>query len=233
MKKVLFDTPFLSLLFHQKNQFPEDPVTGKEVTNPKERIEYLIETLEQDDAKIIVPPQALAELLACAGPSGAVYLSELQGNTVFKLEPYDTLIAVENGALEESGARRVGDAPRQKTKVDRQIVAMAKFHKVEIVYSNDKDVKALCDDLGIRVVRVWELPLRPIEMGPLFATADYELNYSDESSSESEPPSSQSPGDGKPKETLPEPPHPSGPQAVQGQPPQGSSPAPKPPPSEK
>src|SRR5687767_3537086 len=113
MKRVLFDTIFLSMLFHQKDAFPLDPATKREVTNPKERIEYLIETLEQDDAKIIIPTPAIGELLAAAGASGPFYLSELHGNTVFKIEPYDELAAIENGALEASGARRIGDAPRQ------------------------------------------------------------------------------------------------------------------------
>lgn len=186
MKKVLFDTIFLSMLFHQKDSFPLDPATKKEVTNPKERIEYLIETLEQDDAKIIVPTPAIAELLAATGTAGPDYLSELHGNSVFKIEPYDELAAIENAALEASGAKRVGDAPRQKTKVDRQILAIAKVHGVEVVYSDDKDIKTLGRELGIKVQCVSDLQLRPVDPLPPL------IQISEESSNEPEQPSGQS-----------------------------------------
>ena len=69
--KVLFDTIFLSMLLHQEDRFPLDPATtSAQVTNPKERIEYLIEALDRENAKIVVPTPALAELLAAAGADG-------------------------------------------------------------------------------------------------------------------------------------------------------------------
>jgi hypothetical protein len=166
MRKVIFDTIFLSLLFYQNDRFPEDPSTGVPVTNPRERIEYLIEALEEQEAKILIPAQAIAELLAVAGPAGSLYLDELHGNSVFEIVPYDERAAIENGALEASGARRVGDSPRQKIKVDRQIVAIAKIHAVDAIYSDDRDIKLLGSDLGIKVIKVSELPLRPVPPVP-------------------------------------------------------------------
>jgi predicted nucleic acid-binding protein len=175
MRKVLFDTIFLSMLLHQKDRFPRDPTTDAPVANPKERIEYLIEILDEDDAKILIPTQAIAELLAAAGASGPLYLTELHGNSVFEIVPFDERAAIENGALEASGARRVGDAPRQKIKVDRQIVAIARTHGVEAIYSDDGDIKALGLDLGLRVISVSELSLRPAEpVPPLIAISEVE-----------------------------------------------------------
>ncbi len=166
MAKVLFDTIFLSMLFHQDDRLPIDPATSTQVTNPKERIEYLIETLDRDGVKVVVPTPALAELLAAAGLNGPLYLDELHGNSVFEIAPFDERAAIENGALEASGARRIGSSPRQKTKVDRQIIAIAKTVGVDAVYSDDVDIKTLEDELGLRVVRVHELPLRPVEPLP-------------------------------------------------------------------
>jgi hypothetical protein len=44
-------------------------------------------------------------------------------------------------------------------KLDRQIVAISKLHKVRAIYSDDEDVKNIADDIGIKTIATWELPL--------------------------------------------------------------------------
>jgi len=48
-----------------------------------------------------------------------------------------------------------------KVKFDRQIIAIAKVHRVSAIYSDDKDVKAWAEQHGIRVVRLEDIELPP------------------------------------------------------------------------
>jgi hypothetical protein len=59
------------------------------------------------------------------------------------------------------------ETPWQKVKYDRQIVAISKVHKVHTIYSNDDHVRVIAENLGIKVVPCWELPLPPSDT-PLF-----------------------------------------------------------------
>jgi hypothetical protein len=51
--------------------------------------------------------------------------------------------------------------------LDRQIVATAKLHKVHTIYSDDGDVRDIAEDVGIKGIATWELPL-PKSKTPLF-----------------------------------------------------------------
>ena len=66
---VLFDATALSLLLHPGAKPPNDS-TGNPVSRARERIELLVQTLDEKKAKIIIPTPALAELLVIAGPAG-------------------------------------------------------------------------------------------------------------------------------------------------------------------
>ena len=50
-----------------------------------------------------------------------------------------------------------------KVKVDRQIVAIAKVHEVDELYSDDEDVRRIGESVGVRVKGVADLPLPPVD----------------------------------------------------------------------
>ena len=85
---VLFDTTFLSLLLHSGARPPNDS-TGNPVTKSKERIEFLIQTLDKNKTKIIIPTPALAELLVLSDPNGPQYLKEIQNKSCFRISDFD------------------------------------------------------------------------------------------------------------------------------------------------
>lgn len=63
-----------------------------------------------------------------------------------------------------AGDKRGGSAePWQKVKYDRQIIAIARVYGANLIYSDDDGIKTFADQIGLTVVRTWELPLPPAD----------------------------------------------------------------------
>lgn len=60
---VVFDTSVLLLLLYPDINGPIDPNTGEETINCAQRIEYLIQQLDNSNEKIIIPTPVLSEIL--------------------------------------------------------------------------------------------------------------------------------------------------------------------------
>ena len=188
--RVMFDSVMLSM-FLDPNAKPPQPVD-----RPKARIEFLVQTLSEAHGKILIPTPALSEFLTM--PDAEIYLPELENSDVFEIVPFDTPAAIENAAqtrkaIAEGDMKSGATGPRQKVKVDRQIVAIAKFHKVDCIYSDDADVLKLGQAANIRVVGIESLPDPPEEQAKL-QLEDQEPTSAD-SSTASLPPARQSPDD--------------------------------------
>ncbi len=124
----------------------------------------MVQALEQKGATIIVPTPALSEFLVFAGGEFRRYLDEISGRSVFQVQPFDAAAALEAAmatrlALDRGDKKSGAQGPWQKVKVDRQIVAVARVHGAETLYSDDSDVRVLGTESGIRVVNTGELPL--------------------------------------------------------------------------
>lgn len=163
---VVFDATVLLLTLDPNTPPPLDSQTGKPVTNPKERIDYLIKTLEDDRTKIVVPTPVLSEVLVRAGQAGPSYLPIIERSSAFKIEPFDIRAAIEVAHMAE-GVRNTGKrkGPNVQTyakvKYDRQIVAIAKTVNATSIYTDDKDLKSLAENHGLKVIRIAEIPLPP------------------------------------------------------------------------
>jgi predicted nucleic acid-binding protein len=175
---VSIDAGFLGLFLHPDAKASDDPATKKPTDKARERVEQLIDDLDSQRERIIIPAPALSEFLVLAGKDGPRYLSEISLQASFYIQPFDQLAAIELAGMEllarNKGHKRSPlqqDVPWQKVKFDRQIVAIAKLHKAHTIYSTDDDVKVIAEDLGIKAVSVWELPL-PISKTPLLDDAD-------------------------------------------------------------
>lgn len=143
---------------------PKDPATGKAVDRVGDRIEKLIEDLDAEDERIIIPTPALCEFLVLAGKDGPAYLDKIHESKTLLIKPFDEMAAVELAAMEHD-ARRGGDkrggtsSPWTKVKFDRQIVAVAKVNGAKRIYSDDEDVIKFAQKAGLEVVSTWSLPL--------------------------------------------------------------------------
>ncbi len=163
---VVFDSSVLLLLLQPNASSPVDPDTGEPVESAKERVKFLLQRLENDGIKIIIPTPALAEVLVYAGQAGAEYLDIFNGSMVFRIESFDERAAVELAAMTAealAGGDKFGgsDAPWQKVKFDRQIMAIARVAGATTIYSDDKSLRGLATDVGADVIGVGELPLPP------------------------------------------------------------------------
>lgn len=169
---VGIDSTVLSLLIHPKAKAGLDPSTHKPVERLAERVEQLIADLSEQDERILIPTPVLAEFLVLAGKDASAYLDKLSTMKTFIVQAFDQTSAVEVAALELGdrvrGDKRGGlDAPWQKVKVDRQIVATAKVYEARCIYADDPDIRKIAERIGMAVVSTWELPIPPSKT-PLF-----------------------------------------------------------------
>jgi len=160
--RVAFDVIMLTLFFK-----PSAKLT-KQIPDGQRRVEHFIDTLSRDRAKIIIPAPALGEFLAYARDDGPAYLEQLTDSEVFEIQPYDTRAAIEAAALfikaHDGGNKKGGGKGDWQTiKVDWQIVAIAKVHKVDCLYSDDGDLVTMCATAGLERKGVDDLPEPPPE----------------------------------------------------------------------
>jgi len=144
------------------------------LTRAQDRNERLVEDLHSSNERVVIPTPALSEFLVLAEDAGQQYLAELANQPHFYIHPFDLMAAIELAAMERSARIKGGkrspvpqDAPWQKVKFGRQIVAVSKVHRVHTIYSNDGHIRAIAEDQGMKFVPCWELPLPPSNT-PLF-----------------------------------------------------------------
>ena len=155
---VVFDANFL--IFFLDPRLREG--AGK---NP--RVDHLVDTIDQGRDRIIVPTPALSELLVGAKDAAPKYLDTINRSRYFRIEPFGERAAVEAAAMTRDAISRgskLGSAIESswaKVKFDRQIVAIAKVSGANVIYSQDPDVARHAKEVGLKVLRLEDLPDPP------------------------------------------------------------------------
>jgi hypothetical protein len=112
---VAIDNTTLALLFHPAAKPPNDPKTGQPLIKARERIEQLVNDLDAEDERVIIPTPVLCEFLILAGPEGSIYLEKIQGAKTLLVGPFDLRAAIELAAMELAargkGRKRASDLP--------------------------------------------------------------------------------------------------------------------------
>jgi hypothetical protein len=127
----------------------------------------MLDELQTKKEQIVIPAPVYAEFLVFAGKDGPAYQEKIKKNSVFRIEPFGELAAIELAMMEltaRSSSSKRGSATTsewQKVKIDRQIVAVAKVCHAVAIYSNDEDVSAHAKDWNIKCVSVTDLPAAP------------------------------------------------------------------------
>ena len=162
---VVIDATILMLFFRPDVNVPAGP-DGTQLNSPKLRINHLIQRLEKERTKIIVPTPVLSEILVHAGQAASqTIIEELNRLAVFRIEAFDARAAIEVAAMTRSALRATGKKRGKATgqwakiKYDRQIVAIAKVTRATTIYSDDKDIRSIAAVEGIPVIGLAELPL--------------------------------------------------------------------------
>jgi predicted nucleic acid-binding protein len=185
---VAFDTSIFCLALHP------DARPRSSVDRAKERVQYLLQTLMEQDERIVIPTPALAEFLILAASDAPAYISRIRENSVFRIMPFDERAAIELADVELT-ARAKGNkrgsatgSEWQKVKFDRQIVAVAKANGATRIYSDDSDIASHGSDSGVVVLALKDLPTPPAVQEVL------ELNDAEETEGESGKPEPQPSG---------------------------------------
>ena len=170
---VVFDSTFLLLALHPNVAVPPDPRTKKPIEKGRERVEHLIDTLSDARTRMFVPSPVLAEVLVYAGAAAiAGYISKIRGVSSMSVADFDTLAAIEcaqlTGAALAGGRKRGKESqqPWQKVKFDRQIVAIAKVHQADTIYTCDEGLAILARAENFVVRHVADLPMPPLKSQP-------------------------------------------------------------------
>ena len=166
---VVFDSSVLLLVLDPNAKPPNDPTTGRPLDKAAGRIEYLIENLTADKEKIVIPTPVLSEVLVHAGEAMPPYLDIMNGQSAFRIAPFDQKAAIEAAIAMSDAIKRGGhrvdaanpDATKTKIKFDRQIVAIAKAEGALAVYSDDADVHSYAKHAGLDAYRTADLDLPP------------------------------------------------------------------------
>jgi len=152
-KRVLVDANFL-IAWQRKGADRET----------RARIEHLISRLDKAGARLVIPTPAIAEYLVGADLAGVEAINALSGKSTIQIASFDykaafDLSLIDRGALGAGDKRDGLDAPWQKIKVDRQIVAIARSNGCELIVSEDRGVYANALRIGIRTCKIEDLEL--------------------------------------------------------------------------
>lgn len=159
---VVIDSNILIYLVVPNARAPIDSETGKPVTHVEERIRHLIEYLENDKKKIVIPTPVLAELLVVNRHRAQEILDIINNRGVFRSVSFHQRAAIEL-ALELEDEKvtrrlRIGtNDSKAKIRFDRQIIATAKAENINTIYSDDDGVKSLGVRLGLTVYGIKDL----------------------------------------------------------------------------
>ena len=160
---VAFDASILLYVIDEQAKPPTDPMTGNPVDRCRERVAHLLESLQQQNAKIVIPTPALAEVLVRATNRGPEFLRILSSSKPFRIAPFDGRAAVEFAARQAqriAASERAPAATRTKAKFDDQIVAIAAVESATSIYPDDEDIAKLVEG-RFEVVKIAALPLPP------------------------------------------------------------------------
>lgn len=140
--------------------------TAEETDGTYERLVGLIGDLAAAKIVIGIPAPAWAEFLCGTDIATSGIIAALKKRSAIRILPFDEVAAFETalihrGAVASGKKKGTAKAPWQQVKVDRQILAIARQHRVTAIYTDDDDMIAEAARLGITTIRPDEIPLKP------------------------------------------------------------------------
>lgn len=149
---VAFDTTFLNALFNANSG----------VAAYRAAVRHLVTDIGKNNDIIIIPMPVWAELriglmLYTNMQTYDHAVKEIEMSPFFYIRPFDDksadILVEATSITAKAGNKRVGvDAPWQRVKFDRQIVAIAKAHGATTLYTADKDQARFAEEeFGLKV----------------------------------------------------------------------------------
>jgi hypothetical protein len=141
------------------------------------KLEHVLQQLDKAKGKLLIPIPAVAEFLVHADQASLAVHDALLRKSAIRVGNFDLRAAHENALMDGAALGRGNkkdevDAPWQKIKIDRQIVAIARAEGARLIISDDAGVRAAALRVGMSAMSVDEIPLPdsarqvPLELGP-------------------------------------------------------------------
>jgi len=126
------------------------------------RIQHFLDSAEKAKARIVIPMPAVAEYLVGADIAGLETFAKLEKKAYILAASFDRAAAFECAQLDRAALgtkdKKDGiDAPWQKIKIDRQIIATGKVHGATLVISADEGVRTNARRVGMDAKTIQEL----------------------------------------------------------------------------
>ena len=157
-----FDTSVALAIWLPKSKFS--------VADAPARMNALLDKLNEEKTRILIPTPVLSELLVRAEDAGPAILQELNQSSRFRIGSFDIRAAVDAAetiamALSKTSKRAQKRTKSTdtwaKTKFDHQIVAIARAEGVKTIYSDDTGLLELAASRGLKAVALKDIPLPP------------------------------------------------------------------------
>lgn len=163
---IVLDSTFLILALD-----PDPKGSAYGVDHPRERVQQMLETMENDSEIATIPAPVLAEFLTgVTEPDWMLHIKAIKSSAVMRVEPFAERAAIECarlGVTDDAAGIRGGTEPYQKVKVDRQIIAVAKAADARAIATHDEGLANVAERHGIEVIRLSDLELPPEQLGLL------------------------------------------------------------------
>ena len=124
-----------------------------ESANRTNAISKLIQRLSGENAKVIIPTPALAQVLTHSPMKAEDWMHTLNTCSCFQVRPFDDKASFELAQLLGESVSGLRDILR----FDRQIVAIAKVYRVSVLYAEDEQVTQFAEECGIPAKRLKDL----------------------------------------------------------------------------
>lgn len=158
--KIVLDSSALVYLSDPTASAPIDPATGKPVAHCQERIEGLLEDMDDSGAHLILPTPVLSEVLIREQTRRAEALAVLSNSKAIQIVPFDVQAAVENAALRRGKlSRKARGETKKEVSFDLQIMAIARVVNADLVLTDDDQLRKRCEKAGMRVIGIADLPV--------------------------------------------------------------------------
>ncbi len=165
MKTIAVDTSVFLLLIDDSAPIPDDPGTKKPVPRSGERVRRRTDMIGEDGAEILISTPVAAESLIRQPGSVHAGLIALRGYKGIRVAAFDEDSAIELAEVSKSTPRRRkktdSDPSHQKVKFDRQIVATAKAHGADAIYTMDSDVRKAAAEFELAFFGIADMPEPP------------------------------------------------------------------------
>jgi predicted nucleic acid-binding protein len=129
----------------------------------REKAVYLLEMLQQQNDRVLLPTIVLAEVVAkVSPPDRAEVVSKL--SSACEIVPFDAGSAMEFSTVRTVGMKKKSrEFPRKEISLDSLIVAICRRQDVQILYTNDDNLRKLAAHF-MRVEELPNIPPKPLSL---------------------------------------------------------------------